>query len=151
MRFTSPVMCLLVVLAVTLPASTLPASSTPSPPSAAMLPNQVAAVSSLVTESCTATVGNPVLACGATGDLAVGQPIFVPLAAAPNALNAGNGAGIGPTISSIYFARLPGGAAGCGTVTPCTGRGSSEYCYAITTFDSNLAESAPGPTLCTGA
>ncbi|MFI5353194.1 MAG: hypothetical protein ACHQZS_09555 [Candidatus Binatales bacterium] len=108
-----------------------------------MFPNQVAAVSSLVTEPCTATAGNSVLACSATGDFVVGQPIFVPLAAAPNSLNAGNGAGVGPTISAINYVRLPGG------VAPHSG--STEYCYAVTTFDANLAESAPGPTLCTGA
>jgi len=121
-------------------------------PSAATLPDQVVgAVPSLVTEPCTATARNRALACGATGDFAVGQPIFVPLAAAPNTLNAGNGAGIGPTISAINFVRLPGGATGCGTRMPCTGSGSSKYCYAITTFNKELAESALGPTRCTGA
>src|SRR5208282_6226141 len=133
MGLTSPVIYLLIALAGISPASVLLASNTMAQPSAAMLPNQVAAVSSLVTEPCAATAGNRVLACGATGDFAVGQPIFVPLTAAPNALNAGNGAGVGPTISAINFVHLPGGATGCGTRTPCTGRGSSEYCYAIST------------------
>ncbi len=143
MRLTSPVIYLLIALAGISPANILLASNAVAQPSAAMLPNQVAAVSSLVTESCTATAGNPVLACGATGDFAVGQPTFAPLAAAPNTLNAGNGAGVGPTISAINYVRLPGGAG--------AKSGSSTYCYAITTFDGRLAESAPGPTRCTGA